>query len=544
MTACAPCVTRCVARAVVALNGLATRMAGLQALKGGTARRAGLQPRHRMGRAVAGSPVSGFALVVALLICGTRTNAGQAPRSDADPRVERLVASISTSHLREMLTTLVSFETRSTLSNPASATRGIGAARQWIFDELRRASPKLQVSFDTYTLKAQGRLTRETELRQVIAVLPGKSPRRIYVTAHYDTLNLPGQTAKIVRPSPLPAGFDASAQPGQDYEVKAPGANDDGSGTVLVMELARRFADSGIEFDATLVFALWSGEEQAEFGSLAHAQRMAAAKTPIDAMFNNDIVGNSHGGNGAFDNGSVRVYSEGPEDSMSRSLARYIQRVGAIYLPAHRVRLMLRQDRFQRGSDHEAFNASGFTAVVFREATENYARQHSADDTLDGVDFDYLTQNVRLNAAAIASLALAPPAPVVVTDRGAPTLARGTSGYDAALTWKASPGAVGYRIYWRDAWGPDWQHQLAVGNVMQYVFPNLSIDDVVMGVAAVGADGHESLVSAYVATARRFSPLQFAQSRLTSVRGLRPCDTARVLRPAGPLRGSRATHDP
>ena len=135
-------------------------------------------------------------------------------------------------------------------------------------------------------------------------MLPGRTPRRIYVTAHYDTLNLPDQTAKVARPSPL-AGFDAQAQPGQDYEVKAPGANDDGSGTVLVMELARRFAGSGIEFDATLVFALWSGEEQGEFGSLAHAQRMAAAKTPIDALFNNDIVGNSRGGDGSVD-GSTR----------------------------------------------------------------------------------------------------------------------------------------------------------------------------------------------------------------------------------------------
>lgn len=462
----------------------------------------------RVARAVSGSRL---VLVVAVVICCARIDARQAPRGDVDPRVERLVASISTSHLREMLTTLASFETRSTLSNPDSTTRGIGAARQWIVDELRRSSPKLQVSFDTYRLKAQGRLTREAELRQVIAVLPGRSPRRIYVTAHYDTLNLPDQTSKVVRPLPLPAGFDPQAQPGQDYEVKAPGANDDGSGTVLVMELARRFAESGIEFDETLVFALWSGEEQGEFGSLAHAQRMAAAKTPIDAMFNNDIVGNSHGGNGVFDNGSVRVYSEGPEDSMSRSLARYVERVGTIYLPAHRVRLMLRQDRFQRGSDHQAFNASGFTAVVFREATENYARQHSADDTIDGVDFDYLAQNVRLNAAAVASLALAPPAPVVVTERGAPTLARGRSGYDAALTWKASPGAAAYRIYWRDAWGPDWQHQMTVGNVTEYLLANLSIDNVVIGVAAVGADGHESLVSAYVAATRPFAPLQFAQ---------------------------------
>jgi hypothetical protein len=464
--------------------------------------------RGLVGRALSGPPPV-LALSVALVLCLSPGEARQAPRGDADPQVERLVSSISTAHLRELLTTLTSFGTRNTLSHPDSPTRGIGAARQWIFDELRRSSPKLQVSFDTYRLKPQGRIVRDVEVRQVIAVLPGRSPRRIYVTAHYDSLNLPGQTAKIVRPSPLPAGFDAQAQPGQDVEVDAPGANDDGSGTALVIELARRFGESGIDFDATLVFALWSGEEQGEFGSLPHAQRMAAAKTRIDAMFNNDIVGNSHGGNGAFDNGSVRVYSEGPEDSMSRSLARYIRRAGAIYLPAHRVRLMSRQDRFQRGSDHEAFNASGFTAVVFREATENYARQHTAEDTLDGVDVEYLAQNVRLNAAAVASLALAPSAPVVVTDRGAATIGRGPSGYDAALTWKASPGASAYRIYWRDAWEPDWQHQLTVGNVTEFVLANLSIDNVVIGVAAIGPEGHESLVGAYVATARRFTPLQF-----------------------------------
>ena len=460
-----------------------------------------------MSRLAALAVAAAFAVAAPCLV---RVQAQQAARADADPRVDRLVGSISTPHLRELLMTLTSFGTRSTLSSTTSTTRGIGAARQWIFDELSRSSPKLQVSFDTYRLKPQGRIVREVELRQVIAVLPGRSPRRVYVTAHYDTLNLPGQTAKVVRPSPLPAGFDAMTRPGQDFEVDAPGANDDGSGTSLVMELARRFAESGIDFDATVVFALWSGEEQGEFGSLAHAQRMAAAKTPIDAVFNNDIVGNSHGGNGQFDNGSVRVYSEGPEDSMSRSLARFIQSVGGIYLPAHRVRLMSRQDRFQRGSDHEAFNASGVTAVVFREATENYSRQHSANDTLDGVDFDYLAQNVRLNAAAIASLALAPPAPVVVNERGAPTIARGQSGYDAALSWKASAGAASYRIYWRDAWTPDWQHQQTVGNVTQFVLPNLSIDNVVIGVAAVGADGHESLVSAYVTTPRPFQPLQFA----------------------------------
>lgn len=431
-----------------------------------------------------------------------RAEAQSAPRPDADPRIEKIAASVSADRLRELLTRLTSFGTRSTLSDSTSPTRGIAAARQWIFDELR-STPALQVSFDTYRLAPRGQITREVEVRNVVALLPGRTARRIYITAHYDSINIPGQTAGVVR-STQP-GFDARAQPGQDYNVDAPGANDDGSGSVLTMELARRFAESGIAFDATLVFVLWAGEEQGHVGSWPHAQRLASDRVRVEAVFNNDIVGGSKGGNGVIDGGSVRVYSDGPEDSMSRSLARYIQRVAAVYSPSHRVRLFAAQDRFGRGSDHMEFNNFGFPAVVFREANENYEKQHSANDTLDGIDFDYMAQNARVNAAAIAALALAPPAPGVVSERGQPLIGRAPSGYDASLRWTASSGAVAYRIYWREGWTTDWQHQQLVGNVTQFVLPRLSIDNVVIGVAAVGPDGHESLVSAYV-PARRAPP--------------------------------------
>ena len=452
-----------------------------------------------------------LALCVVLTLASPAAAAAQgALRPDADPRIETLVASISSERLRQLLATLVSFGTRSTLSDTSSPTRGIGAARQWMLDELRRSSPRLQVSVDTHRIAAQGRITREVEIRNVMAVLPGRSSRRIYVTAHYDSLNIPGQTGGVTRPVPSPAGFDAMAQPGQDYDVDAPGANDDGSGTVLMMELARRFAESGVEFDATLVFIGWAGEEQGLIGSFAHARRLAAGKVTVEAVFNNDIVGNVRGGGGATDSGSVRVYSEGPEDSMSRSLARYVQKVSAAYLPAHRIRLLARQDRFGRGSDHQSFNDVGYPAIVFREANENYGKQHSANDTIDGVDFEYLAQNARANAAAVASLALAPPAPVVVSERGQPLLGREPSGYDAALRWSASPGAVAYRVYWRDAWAVDWQHQQLVGHVTQFGLPGLSIDNVVIGVSAVGADGHESLVRAYVTSPRRLPDLKLA----------------------------------
>jgi hypothetical protein len=407
---------------------------------------------------------------------------------DADPRIERIVASVSQQRLQAIVTKLASFGTRNTLSDAKSTTRGIGAARQWIFDELKRSSPKLQVSLDTYPIATQGRITRPVELTNVIAVLPGRTPRRIYVTGHYDSVNLS---------SGIPQD-----QPTFDHNADAPGANDDASGTALTMELARVFAESGIQFDATLVFACWAGEEQGLIGSSVHAQKLQRDKAVVEAMLSNDIVGNVRGGNAVVDAQSVRVYSVGPEDSMSRSLARYIERTAAIYVPSHRVRLMAREDRFGRGSDHSSFTTAGYPAIVFRESRENFAKQHTAADTIDGVDFAYLGQNARVNAAAVASLGLAPSAPVVTTERGAPLISRDPTGYDASLNWMASAGAVAYRIYWRDAWSNDWQHQQTVGNVTHFVLPNVSIDDFVFGVAAIGADGQESLISAYVSPVR------------------------------------------
>jgi hypothetical protein len=426
------------------------------------------------------------------------------PATELDARLQQLVSSVSEARLAEIVNTLAGFGTRNTLSSTTSTTRGIGAARQWIFDELRRSSPRLQVSFDTYKVAKDGRITRNVELRNILAVLPGKSARRIYLTAHYDTVNIgeAGQIGANTRASGQRAA-DPQLRADQNYDIDAPGANDNGSGTALTMELARVMATSGLEFDATIVFALWAGEEQGLVGSRAHAQRLAATKTVVDANFNNDIVGNSHCGNGNVDGQSVRVYSDGPEDSGSRSLARYIARVASLYVPSHRVRLMARPDRFARGSDHASFTERGYAAIAFREANENFEKQHSALDTVDGVDFAYLAQNARVNVASIAALALAPPAPVVTNQRGQAVIGRQPSGYDAHLQWLPSAGATGYRIYWREAWSNDWRESRLIADETEFTLPGVSIDDHVFGVAAVGADGHESLVSAYVEQRQR-----------------------------------------
>lgn len=417
----------------------------------------------------------------------------------ADARIEKLLASISESRLERLVTTLVGFGTRHTYSDAAEG-RGTMAAAQWIFDELQRSSTRLEVAFDTHPVRKGGlqswsantraRLIRDVELRNVMAVLPGPSPRRIYVTAHFDSLN-------SSRPPDSAPAAGQKPPPQPDPNADAPGADDNASGTALVMELARAFADSNILFDATLVFMATAGEEQGLVGARLHAARAQEAKLPIQAVFNNDIVGGISSADGVVDRGSVRVYSEGPEDSPSRLLAEFVRRIASRYVPSHRVRPLARRDRFGRAGDHSAFNLAGFAAVGFRESRENLDRQHNAKDTIDRVSFRYLAQNARVNAAAIAALALAPPPPRLGT------LARQPSASDARLRWDAAPNAAGYRVVWREAWAPEWQHESYVGNVTELVLPGVLIDDSVIGVASVGPQGHESTVSAWVTGAYR-----------------------------------------
>jgi hypothetical protein len=437
-------------------------------------------------------------LAVFLLAASPLTAAGP----DVDPRIASLVAEVSPARLEATLKKLESFQTRHLLSSTDTPGRGIGAARQWILDEMKSYSPRLEVSFDTYRIPKQGeRVTREVEVRNVMAVLPGRTARRFYVSGHYDTVarSVSGTAAQSAS-----GGFDWSVG-----DNLAPGVNDDGSGTALTMELARVVSRSGLSFDATLVFICFAGEEEGLIGAKLHAQRAAAEKLVIDGVLNNDIVGNAVGGQGVKDTGSVRVFSEGPEDSPSRQLARAVRRNASVYVPEHRVRLVARYDRFGRGGDHSAFNQHGYPGVRFTESKENYGHQHTVDDTFaGGVDPEYLARNARVNAATLATLGLAPVAPVVVDERGRPLLTREPSGYDARLRWKPSSGATAYRIFWREAWTPDWQFERSLGNVTEVVLPSLSIDDFVFGVAAVDAEGHESLVSAYVNPDRPDVPVQ------------------------------------
>lgn len=452
----------------------------------------------------------------AALLCGTTTLASCVPAPPAPPapapdaRIVALVAEVSESRLDALVTRLAGFGTRHTLSTTTSPTRGIGAAREWIAAELR-AIPGLAVSVETFSLVRDGRITRDAELRNVLAILPGRSARRIYLSAHYDTVNVggAGQIDNSTR-APGERAADPQLRAGQDYDVDAPGANDNGSGTALTMELARVLAGSGLAFDATIVFALWAGEEQGLVGSRAHLQHPAGEGADIHAVFNNDIVGSSRGGSGVVERDAVRVYSEGGEDSPSRALARHAARAAALYVPSHRVRLMARLDRFGRSSDHAAFNDRGFAALTFREANEDFSRQHGGGDTRDGVDVAYLAQNARINLASVASLALAPPPPAVADDSGRPMIGRQPSGYDATLRWRPVPGAASYTVYWRPTWSNDWERSAHAGDTTEFTLPGISIDDYVFGVAAASAGGHESVVTSYVAARAPLPPVRLA----------------------------------
>jgi Peptidase family M28 len=427
-----------------------------------------------------------------------------------NPQVEKIVSEVSEKNISEILKKLESFGTRNILSTQDNPTRGVGAARKWIYEQFRGYSPKLEVSFDQYRLKKiegrASRVPRDVDLYNVVAVLPGTSNKeqRIIISGHYDTI-------VMGRPTGTPApGETPTPAPMRDPDLDAPGVTDDGSGTACVMELARVL--SQYEFEKTLVFITFAGEEEGLLGSSLYAEKARGANQKIEAVLNNDIIGSDISGSGHTDNRRVSVFSEDPDDSPSRELARYIKDIGARYLPSMSVETIFRADRFGRGGDHTGFNQEGFTAVRLSSPEENFANQHTVTDTFANTSVPYITLVTKVNGAAAASLALAPKPPVTseVTERNGQKvttlfLTRGKSRYDAALKWKqenAEADLAGYAIVYRSTTSPYWEHEVFVGKATEYTFPDVSIDNLVFGVKAIDKDGNESLVSPYVQAPR------------------------------------------
>ena len=447
----------------------------------------------------------GFATV--LLLTGAFPASAQAPGKSLNPAVKKIVEAVSRERIAATLRKLESFETRNTLSDIDSPDRGAGAARRWIHEQFESYSPRLQVSYDTYHVKKKGRLFRDVDIVNIVAVLPGTvhPERQFLVAGHYDSLNLIRKPLEADAADSDLGDIDAEKSAAQP---NAPGVTDDGSGTAAVLELARVM--SQFEFENTIVFVAFDAEEQGLIGSTLYANRAKRDKQVIEGVLNNDIIGSDVAGNGSASNRTVRVFSEEPSDSASRELARYIKEVGERYLPSMKVDLIFRQDRFARGGDHSSFNAEGFPAVRFTTPSENYATQHTSTDTFANTSPAYAALVAKINAAALATLALAPRAPDTTREvktgtykgRIVPNIGRGKSQYDARLRWtdeKPDPDLAGYSVMIRATTAPYWEKEIFVGKVKEYLMENVSIDELTFGVKAIDKDGNESLVTPYVA---------------------------------------------
>ena len=417
----------------------------------------------------------------------------------ANPKIATALKEISAERIQANIGKLVSFGTRLTLSAQAPASiaagHGIGAAREWIKSEFERYSTDcgncLEVKTDAFLEGPADRIPQPIQITNVYAVLKGADPesakRIVLVTGHYDSRN--SDT------------FDTKGD--------APGANDDASGTAVSLECARVL--SKLKFPATIIFLTVAGEEQGLNGSQHFAKMAKAQGWNVEAVLNNDIVGGNK--SPEQDSGVVRVFSEGvpsaadekqlrqirglggESDSNSRELARYIADVGRAYQTEVKPLLIFRLDRYLRGGDHYSFNQQGFAAVRFTEYREDFHHQHQNiriesgieyGDVPKFVNFDYVANVARVNAATLASLASAPSPPLKVR------LDTSKLDNDTTLAWEPVPGASSYEVVWRATSSPEWEHVQDVGKTTRTTL-KISKDNVIFAVRAVDNEGHRSL---------------------------------------------------
>ncbi len=413
-----------------------------------------------------------------------------------------MLKEISAKNIETTIRKLASFGTRNTLSEQDNPTRGIGAARDYLFGEFQKISTDcgncLTVEKQTFTQPptANKRVKEATVLTNVYAILKGATdPTRVYVVSgHYDSM----------------CNLDAS-----DATCDAPGANDDASGTAASLEMARVMSKH--KFDATIIFMTVPGEEQGLLGATYFAEQAKKNAMNIEAMFTNDIIGGVTSYKNAPDRQSVRVFAEGvpsdeteqqantrrsvggENDSQSRQLGRFIKETADVYSPKFRVQLMYRRDRYLRGGDHIPFLENGFAAVRFTEPHEDYTHQHQSVKMVDGkqygdlpefVDYGYVANVTRINAASLAMLALAPAKP-----KNVGVLTKELTN-DTDLKWDASTDAdlAGYEVVWRDTTSAFWTNAMFVGNVLTYKAKEMSKDNYFFGVRAVDKSGNKSPV--------------------------------------------------
>ncbi len=361
--------------------------------------------------------------------------------------IQNLMPDVDQARLRATVEKLSSFPTRNTLSS------GLVDACEWTASELRKL-PGVEVEIMRYPIAKGRRIPEDMEAVQVIATIPGETDRILLMGGHIDSLNL-----------------EVDAKTG-----RAPGANDDASGVAAAMEVCRLMA--GKKWRNTLKFVAFSGEEQGLYGSAALAKRAKDEGWDVIGVLNNDTVGSSSNLQGQSNDKQVRVFSEEGEDHDSRELARFIEWVVRSDVPSFGVKLVFRRDRFGRGGDHTPFVQQGISAVRFVEVHEEYARQHTPNDLIEHMDFDYLANVTRANLAVFRVMAGggASPTQIQVVRH---------EGHEARIRWDAEEGGQ-YQVFWRETSSPVWEGATDPMSESEVILP-ISVDDMIFGVGAVGA---------------------------------------------------------
>jgi hypothetical protein len=423
--------------------------------------------------------------------------------SQTDTKLYDIIDAVSEERLRNDIKTLADFGTRHTLSDTVSETRGIGAARRWIKKEFDNISSQcnncLEVFYQNnfYEKGTNQRIIKDVNIVNVVAIQRGtKDPNRYII---------------------MSGDIDSRVSDPTDFTSDSPGANDNATGMAGAIEAARVL--SKYKFENSIIYVGLSGEEQGLFGGQGLAKYAKANNWDIIGVLNNDMIGNIEGVDGVIDNRTFRIFSEpittdvtdpnvlarqararrfygGEVDGISRQLARYVYKTTKTYMPEMNPMMVYRLDRFGRGGHHRPFNDLGFAGIRIMEAHENYTQQHqdirtengiAYGDTFEHVNFPYCKKLTAVNAITLASLASAPPAPEDVSIGGIVEPS-------AKLKWSPVEGAKGYKIYWRATTSPTWDHSRYVGDITEFTLGGIVIDNFFFGVAAVGENGHESLV--------------------------------------------------
>jgi len=449
---------------------------------------------------------SAVTAVTVPLLGGTAVAATDLPagghQQQPDQELRALLRQVDPERIKATVLRLVAFGTRHTASSQTDPVRGIGAATNWVFEQMQAAAApsggRMTVQKQTFVQPVSSEIPVPTTITNVIATLPGTaSPERFYViTGHLDS-----RVTDVL-----------------NFTSDAPGADDDASGVAVVLELARLFATH--QFPGTVVLATVAGEEQGLYGSAHMAAQMKAAGHDVQGMFSNDIVGASQAFDGTRpDPFSVRLFVEGvptdvtaaeistlqatggENDGVTHQLARFVTSVAPASVTGMNIRVIWRRDRYLRGSDHLSFQAEGWPAARLTEPRENFNHEHRDVGVVNGVqngdlpefvDFNYVARVARVNGAALWALATNPGTPKNLQIHTTPPA--GFSGTNlTTLTWDASPDKdlAGYEVVMRETTSPDWTSAIGVGNVTTVTL-DISKDNVQFGLRAIDRSGRRS----------------------------------------------------